>query len=158
MTTVHEAAVRAVPPDAYDRHHLDSWDHGRDPEAYPLDDPDRTVLVAEREGTVVGFGQAHHGRAEVEACYVHPDHAGRGVGSALLAGLEGRLAGTGAEAVDLVASLNAVGFYEGAGYDRVEATTVEGRDGVELPCVRMEKQLRPVDAGDAARGWGRLPV
>lgn len=157
VARVHEESVRGVDPGVYDRRHLDSWDHERDPEDYPVEDPDRTVLVAERGGTVVGFGQANHPEAELEACYVHPDHGDRGVGSALLAGLEGRLAGTGVDAVHLVASLNAVAFYEAAGYERVERTTVEGHDGVELPCLRMEKDLRAVDAC-GARDWGRLPA
>ncbi len=42
-------------------------------------------FVAERDGEVVGWLRAVAGLAsEVEACYVHPDHWGHGVGRALL--------------------------------------------------------------------------
>jgi len=166
VAALHRAAVRAVPAEEYDECHLDAWDHERSPDDYPLDDPDRTLLVAERSGRVdgtgrsgrvAGFGRASHDRGEVEACYVHPDHAGREVGSALLAGLEGRLAARGTATVRTVASLNAVGFYEAAGYDRVEAVTLEGYRGVEFPCVAMEKSL-PSSAGPGPVEWGRLPA
>lgn len=154
LASVHAEAVRGVPPGAYDRRQLAAWDHDRDPRDYPVGDPDRPVLVAERDGTVVGFGVATHEASELAALYVHPDHAGQGVGSALLAGLEGRLAARGAGSVRVVASLNAAGFYEGAGYRRVGGTTVE-YEGVELPCTVLEKELGPAGGGT---DWGRLPA
>lgn len=157
VATVHAEAVRGVSPGAYDRRHLDAWDHDRDPGDYPVEDSSRTLLVAERDGVVVGFGGATHDDPELEALYVHPDHAGRGAGSALLAGLEGRLAARGAGSVRVVASLNAVEFYGDAGYRRVGETAVEYGD-VELPCAVLEKDLGPAGGEGTPVDWGRLPA
>lgn len=158
MVTVHRAAVRGVDPGPYDRRQLDAWDHDRDPDGYPFGDPDRPVVVAERDARTVGFGWANDREGEVEAVYVHPDHAGDGVGSTLLAHLEGRLAAVGVEAVEVLASLNAVPFYRRAGYEHVGERPVEFDDGVELSCARMVKDLRGPDDGVAPGEWGRLPA
>ena len=74
---------------------------------------------------------------EVRAVYVHPDHARHGVGSALLAELEGYARGRGLDRLSLQSSLNAVGFYERAGYERVG----EGESPGGLAVVGMEKVL-----------------
>lgn len=59
-------------------------------------DDDSHLLVAEREGTVDGFGQAgvsssDRADAVIAALYVDPAHWGEGLGTALLAALTARL-------------------------------------------------------------------
>jgi putative acetyltransferase len=158
----HREAVRALEPGAYTREQLAAWDHERDPDEYPIADECKALVVADRDGTVAGFGQMDLETAEVEAVYVHGDHTGEGVGSALLSHLEGRAAGRGHRAVTLLASKNARGFYERAGYRATGRETVEQPDGVEMECVRMCKELANGGAGHGgtitAREWGRLPA
>lgn len=62
------------------------------------------------------------------------------VGSALLAEIEGYARGSGLGSLELSASMNAVGFYERAGYERVrEARHDTG--GVDLDVVVFRKTL-----------------
>jgi putative acetyltransferase len=154
----HREAVRDLDPGPYTRRQLDAWDHERDPGDYPLEEPETAVVVAERNGGVAGYGQLAARTGEVQAVYVHPDHGGEGVGSTLLAHLEGRAAGRGHRSVRLLASKNAVGFYEGVGYRTEDRETVEQPNGVEMECVWMRKDLHPGEHPDPARAWGRLPA
>jgi putative acetyltransferase len=72
------------------------------------------VWIAEPEGVVAGWG-AIHGDV-LEGLYTAPDHAGQGVGAALLEMLEELMLGRDIEAVRAEASPNAVGFYLRRGY------------------------------------------
>lgn len=145
IRTLHLAAVRERGPDAYSPDQVEAWaapDIDRDP--MPTDDPDHHVVVAERNDTVVGFGHLHEPEREVVGCYVHPDHDRRGVGSTVLAHLEGYALGRGHGTLHLTASMNAVDFYRRTGYRVVEETELDRSDrvdGVTLPVAEMEKSL-----------------
>ena len=78
---------------------------------------ERDVHVFERTNTVVGWVSAVGCR--VDGLYVSPPHAGRGAGRALLTFAEVQIASRGYAEVVLDASVNAVGFYAGLGYDAV---------------------------------------
>lgn len=73
--------------------------------------------------------------------YVHPDHAGGGVGSAILRELEERAEAAGLANLHLIASLNAVSFYERHGWESTGPTAYEFEDGAELEAVEMERSL-----------------
>jgi len=148
VDTLHEAAVRELGADAYDERQVEAWIYSPDDDADdppPTADPARRYVVAERDGRVVGFGDLRYDEAEVYGCYVHPDHARTGVGTALLRDLEAAARERDLDELTLHASLNAVAFYERQGYDRVDETTVDSTapDGgtVPLPVVAMEKRL-----------------
>jgi len=92
---------------------------------------DSVFLVAERDGTVVGFanagpaGERGDGPAEPDAflsrLYVHPDHWGAGVGTALTRQVAQRLREAGYERLWLeVLAENERGrsFYESLGFER----------------------------------------
>lgn len=137
----HLAAIESFGPSAYDDAAVEAWAHTDDP---PEDRYDLTTghwIVAERADAVVGFGHLDPEAGEIVAVYVHPDHARGGVGSAILAELEGYARGAGIEEVELTASLNAVSFYEQLGYAPQGAVTHETSVGVELDCMRMTKRL-----------------
>lgn len=142
---VHVAAIETFGPAAYDDEEVAAWAERDDGEEEPsidgLDDPAVVFVVAEEQGSIVGFGRLAIDDSEVTAVYVHPDAARTGVGSALLAYLEGYARGTGLDTVTLVASVNAVEFYERAGYERVATVSHETSAGVELDCVEMRKSL-----------------
>lgn len=119
-----------------------AWADWSDRDGPDLDDGQHWV-VAVREDAVAGYGRLDpaEDEAEVTATYVHPDHDRAGVGSALLASLEGYARGSGAEACTLWASRNAVPFYERMGYERVDEVAHEVADGVELTIVELRKPL-----------------
>jgi GNAT superfamily N-acetyltransferase len=99
-------------------------------------------LVAEREGAIVGFGFLNRQTATLEAIFVAPAFARRGVGTALLCGLEEIARQAGLSGLTLSASLNAVDFYARAGYQANEQTTWRHPAGFDLPCVAMAKDLK----------------
>jgi GNAT superfamily N-acetyltransferase len=102
----------------------------------------RDFLVAEADAAVVGFGFINRQTAVLEAIFVAPEFARRGVGTALLTSLEGIARQAGLSRLSLSASLNAVSFYRAAGYQTVEETTWHHPAGFDLPCVAMTKDLR----------------
>ena len=76
---------------------------------------DTEVWVAETDGVIVawiGFRDDY-----LDALYVHPAHARRGVGTYLLELVEDLLRGRGVRAVRADASWNAEGFYLHHGYE-----------------------------------------
>jgi ribosomal protein S18 acetylase RimI-like enzyme len=70
------------------------------------------------------------------------------VGLKLLQKLEGRGRSLGLEALHLNASLNAVGFYQRAGYVAQEESKYLLASGIEIRCVPMVKALGPQAADD----------
>ena len=138
VAELHTAAAEAGGRRAYDESTTAAWAKRgeRGPDDYPVDDPASHFVVAVTD-RVCGFGEVVPEVGEVRAVYVHPDCERRGVGTALLAHVEGYARGRGVESLSLQSSLNAVGFYETAGYEADAAEASPG--GIEV--VRMEKSL-----------------
>ncbi len=114
----------------------------RDPEAVDgaiLTREERYVAVAETEagsgsdaGQVVGVGGVHLEDGRLLGIFVHPDRAGEGIGRALFGDIEARARTAGLDALTIHSALNAVGFYEAVGFERVEdadGTAVSGAGG-----------------------------
>lgn len=154
IAAVHDAAIRAFATEQYDAEQIEAWaslsegdddtgaaDGRADDGSSPVDEEKQSLVVAEHDGRVVGFGHLAVATGEIVAVYVHPDAARAGVGSRLLDRLESRAREAGLAELTLSASLNAVVFYEKLGYERVERTTHELQAGLELPCVAMCKRL-----------------
>lgn len=147
MLECHVAAIEARGPVAYDDAQVAAWAE-RDRAEYPIEDDDHYVVVAEvrddRPGPgdrhVVGFGDLDAAEGEVQAVYVHPDFDRRGVGSALLDDLQHEARLRGLTRLSLVASRNAIGFYDRQGYGVIDALTHE-TGGEALTCVEMERPL-----------------
>ena len=95
--------------------------------------------VAEKDGEVVGFGQVS--QTQVEAIYVSPKHLRNGVGKLILQTLEERAVDLGAGYLEVLSSLNAVSFYERAGYHSLGPATYMLRPGISIAYVRMSKSL-----------------
>jgi ribosomal protein S18 acetylase RimI-like enzyme len=90
------------------------------------------TLVAERDGRVVGFVHAiwdvEKDEGDVLRLYVHPDHRGRGLGTALLEAVCETLFESGAERIKaMVLAANDVGneFYTDYGFEQVDAHEVD---------------------------------
>ena len=138
---IHAASVRALGASRYSPEQIDSWSQGPDRERYVASLDDGEVYLVERAGVPCGYGRVVPAVGEIEAVYVHPDHAGTGLGTTILVFLEERARVAGAGRARLRASLNAEGFYARAGWRAIERGTHATRGGVELACVWMEKPL-----------------
>lgn len=165
---LHQASIRELASGVYSPTQIDSWARkpdGARPYEVSIRDDTRHVVVGEREipaesesrneragsdqgerpasrdGDLAGWGRLDANDGEVSAVYVHPDHVREGVGSAILARLERVAREVGLERLHLWASLNAVPFYEAAGYAALGETLHETSGGVVIECVEMEKEL-----------------
>lgn len=109
---------------------------------------EKEALVAEVDGLLAGFGQVDLATRTLEALFVAPAYAGRGVGGRLLRALESFAVARGVPMLRLSSSLNAVDFYRQAGY-RVEARGVYAHPrGFALDCYVMSRRLDLVKEGD----------
>ena len=99
------------------------------------------TLIAEVEGELAGFGSLK-GIDTIEMLYVHPFHAGDGVGTVICEALERLAAGRGAKELTVEASETAVIFFEGRGYKATSRNSVP-RDDLWLVNTTMKKVLKP---------------
>jgi putative acetyltransferase len=98
-------------------------------------------LLAELDGVPAGIGALVVEKSELRACYVVPEAARRGCGSALVREIERLATDHGLTRVQLASSLNAEAFYASLGYRVGERSEVALPNGHRLPCVWMEKDL-----------------
>jgi len=138
---VHVRAISEVCSRSYSDKQITSWAGLLSPDSYVAVVRDRFLVVAEDSAGIIGFGQLNQASGEVEAVYVLPERQREGIGGALLRSLEDAAHSAGLKKLQLSATLNSVPFYRRAGY--VEEGSTEHRlpSGVELPCVRMSKEL-----------------
>jgi len=96
-------------------------------------------VVAQQNGSVVGF-MTLLDTGYLDLAYVDPAVARRGIGTAMLAVLEGRGRAAGMTRMETEASLVAEGLFASAGWTVVKRQTIE-RGGVTLQNARMAKSL-----------------
>ena len=129
--TVHTVNARDYTPEQ-----LDAWADGHvDLDAWNTSFLAHHTLVAEEGGVILGFADMD-GNGYLDRLYVHRDHQGRGVASALCSALE---AACPAAVFTTHASLTARPFFEGRGYRVLRRQTVIRR-GVALDNYIMEKR------------------
>ena len=146
---VVQAAVAGLIGPLYTRRQIDAWIADEAARILAPEPPRGcTVLAAESQGHIIAFSRLHGD--EIEALYVHPARAGRRIGHLLLRATEKCAWVRGIRALQLDAALNAVRFYESAGYKVLCPSRPVLDSGVTLPCLRMEKTLQP-----AALRWRR---
>ena len=143
---VHHAAVRGIAAKDYPKEVIEDWAPmpitNQSIDRF-LTNPDGELrLVAEIDGRIVGIGALVLAKSELRACYVAPQAARRGVGSALVHEL-GRIArDNGLAHLQMDSSVTAELFYLAHGYDvrgRGEHTLGSGQ---RMACVKMEKALK----------------
>ena len=83
--------------------------------------------------------------ARVRAFFVHPRHARRGLGRAILLACEEAIRAAHFQNIELVATLAGVDFYRAFGYKRGESYEVPLVNGLSLPVVPMTKTLATFD-------------
>ncbi len=103
------------------------------------------TLVVQIEGEYAGFASLKDNKV-IEMLYVHPFHAGAGVGSALCDALERIAAARGAGEISVDASETAAPFFEGRGFVAVRRNSVPV-DDQWLANTTMTKKLTPIGTG-----------
>ena len=139
---VHGSAIRGTCASHYSQEVIEIWAGRLRPEKYAEAIDKNDFFVAEEGGRVVGFGELGPEAGAVQGLYVSPDVKGRGVGWRLLCTLEERARAHGLKSLRLTSSLNAVAFYERAGFKAVEELTETIGPGVERASVKMFKELK----------------
>lgn len=124
---------------------------------------DRTYFVVEESGGLIGCGgwskraslfgsdaaretddallDPRRDAARVRAFFVHPEHARRGIGRAILLACEGTIRQAGFRKIALVATLAGVDFYRAFEYATGERYDVPLANELSLPVVPMNKNL-----------------
>ena len=139
LCALHKASVRALCVGAYTGDEIEAWLREREPRGFrhAMTDGGETMLVAERDGAVVGFASIKD--AVLFGLYVDPA-TGRGAGRVLLLAAEDEVRRRGASVLSLQATLNAVPFYRQHGFMRQDRSTVR-RGGRDLAVLDMIKAL-----------------
>ncbi len=127
---------------------------------------DGTYLLVEDEGEPIGCGgwsrrgrddgealDPGHDAAQIRAFFVHPDHAHRGVGGALLKACEREAREAGYDALELFATLPGLTFYLRAGFTAEEPIDHDA-GGTPVTFVPMRKSLRRPGRERAVDGRG----
>lgn len=137
---IHKASIRRLCASAYSADTIDAWTDFLSPERYPPAMSRFEFFVAEGEG-ILGFLILDLEGGELNALYLDPDAAGRGIGRRLVEHAERLARIENVPELKLKSTLNAVGFYEACGFSRVRESVHVNPAGVELPCVLMIKPL-----------------
>jgi len=137
---LHRAAVLRLAGGAYSQAQVEVWAGALTPERYLPGMRDFEFFVAE-EGRVLGFLILNLEGAELNAVYVHPEAAGRGIGRRLYETAENLACKHGLTRLRVKSTVNAVGFYEALGFRRVRDMVHRSPAGIDLPCVEMKKKL-----------------
>jgi predicted N-acetyltransferase YhbS len=130
---IHQSSIERINPSFYSEKQKNAWRAAVTHESWPTRILELTSFVATIQGEVVGFVAWHD--SEIEQIFVAPDFGKLGIGRTLMSFA---LEKTPVQDMYLVASLNAVEFYEWFGFRPVEQM-IRQRGGVDIPCIRMKR-------------------
>jgi N-acetylglutamate synthase-like GNAT family acetyltransferase len=147
IVQVHYDAVHVTASKDYDEAILKDWSGLPDAridrlQGQIISNPENTsMLVAEINGEIVGFGEIVSSTCELRAVYVSPIAARNGVGGALLNELEAIARKKGVLNLWLDSSLTAEPFYLSHGYLSDGRGEHHLQSGRKMICVKMHKCL-----------------
>lgn len=130
-------SVEALAKDHYSAEQIAGWMGDRTPDYYERLIAGGRMVIAEQDGTLVGFVDAEPG--EVTRLFVLPGAAGLGLGRRLLdIGIENARHGH-SGSIRLEATINAEGFYRRHGFETVKRGYFShGLGGDPIEIVHME--------------------
>ena len=141
LGAVFHAAVQGA--DAYSVRQREAWcPAAPSGEAWAARLANADVVVAEIGREIVGFMTLETETGLVDLAFVHPDHARRGIGRAMVAMIEGRAKAAGLTRLSTDASLLLEPLLVKLGWTVVARQQVE-RHGQVLENCRMQKVLVP---------------
>jgi putative acetyltransferase len=143
---VHHAAVRGIAAKDYPPEVVDDWAPipvtEESVERF-LANPDGEIrLVAEIDGIIVGIGSLVVRNCELRACYVAPEAARNGVGSALVREIERIARDHGLAYLQMDSSVTAEPFYLHHGYSVQQRGEHTLNSGLSMACIKMAKVLK----------------
>jgi putative acetyltransferase len=139
-------SIEELTAEDYDEDQRVAWASvAADAEAFAERLGSMVTLVVQVDGEYAGFASLKD-NANFEMLYVHPYHAGQGVGAALADAIERLARGRGATEITVESSDTAVPFFEGRGYEAKQRNMVP-RDDLWLANTTMKKQLGAANDG-----------
>lgn len=123
LTQIRRRAILTLAAPTLGQEEAQRWAAAAAPDRVQRALEQHQVWVAEWMGAAVGWVEVVSDH--ITGIYVDPQHAGQGIGSALLAHAEGAIQAAGYPTVRLEASWNAEEFYLRRGYQAVGARSVE---------------------------------
>jgi putative acetyltransferase len=141
---IHHAAVRGLAAGDYPPSVIEAWarpitDHAI--ERFLANRDGEFRLVAEIDGEPVGIGAIVVSHSELRACYVTPSVARRGVGTALVAKIEGIAREHRLGHLELESSITAEPFYAALGYEVESRGELLLSPDVPMAAVKMRKRF-----------------
>jgi GNAT superfamily N-acetyltransferase len=88
-----------------------------------------------------GYLDSQSEPAKIRAFFIHPNHARKGIGRAILSRCETEARGHGFSALELMATLPGVAFYESCGFSARGTLDSDLTSDVKLELVPMQKEL-----------------
>lgn len=141
LWSLRTRAVRAGCASHYPPEVIATWCAAAPPASMPLLLRAGGGVVAQDDDRLLGYAVLDADTGEVDAVFVDPAMHGRGIGQALLEALEAMAREQGLDRLFLSASLNAVPFYERAGFTALRERMVAHRSGIAIRAVLMQKRL-----------------
>ncbi|WP_340097665.1 GNAT family N-acetyltransferase [Salinibaculum salinum] len=143
ILAVKREAISALPGTQYTDEQLAAWapdDDALSAFESAVESDQFTVLLAEVRDEIVAYGVLNGPEERIDAVYVRPEYARRGIATSLVRQLEMRARMQGIEGLSIIASLNARPFYESLGYWTF-GTKVRTIDGVDIEFAVMHRRL-----------------
>lgn len=109
----------------------------------------RLFLLAAEKNSICGFGALDIAKCEIASLFVHPDHAGLGIGAGLLHALENVATAHGISELMVHSSLNGCRFYENHGYEKGELEKFQLWSSQQIDAVRLNKNVQGNSGGQA---------
>ncbi|WP_291151036.1 GNAT family N-acetyltransferase [Hyphomicrobium sp.] len=139
-------SIEELTAEDYDEDQRAAWaSTAVDAEAFAERLGSMVTLVVQVDGEYAGFASLKSNNI-FDMLYVHPYHAGQGVGAALSDAIERLARGRGASEITVEASDTAVPFFEARGYQAKQRTMLP-RDDLWLANTTMTKQLGAANDG-----------
>ena len=141
---IHGESIRGLCAEHYTPEQIHAWHPEDKPENMRIGMTEKGLIpfIAEHNNRAVGFSLLDPATNTLLAVYVLPEYAGKGVGRLLTEAIEVEAVKQGCELLQLDSSMNALPFYKRCGYIEGEHTTHRLNTGVDIPCVKMHKNLR----------------
>lgn len=144
LTLLWELRTRAIAHACVAHYRADvlaAWLGSPPPASMPELIDQGTAILAEEDGRPLGYAALDSSSGEVHAVFVEPDRHGQGIGVLLMQAVLDAARASGCVRLFLSASLNAVPFYERAGFTAVREEAYPHRSGIGIASVFMEKRL-----------------
>lgn len=139
-------SIEELTQEDYDEEQRLAWiSAAEDAQAFAKRLASMVTLVIQIEGEYAGFASLKDNKV-LDLLFVHPYHAGEGVGTALCDALERIAAARGGTEISVDASETAAPFFEDRGYVAIRRNSVP-IDDQWLANTTMTKKLTPIGSG-----------